>query len=518
MLLFVSSCKKNDDEQAPDPGPKPEIITQGLVVSDSVFVITADMTLSSSIYELEDGIYKYNFEGEAPEVGPGAIIVDSLNGGYIRKVQGSNIIGSTLRLETAQASFEDLFEEGTLEFNVDLGVPLKNYTKSDGIEYKLLEDELEEGASTSNYVDYDIEAELSSEVSVTGGFNVEPRFNFKWKFSKEHGLEQFNCFLDNTRVGLEATLAFTAGGSVSATVQKSFGSITKRGIAWIYGIPVIFDIEVELLGMGYVHFEEEANFPITFTNTSTLSYGVSYNYGATSFVTGFSNQSELSATPSFEAKGQVRLDIIPQVNIEFYGVLGNVIKPKPYVELAAQYINVGGMQETCAQIDAGIDLGLGVRGEIFGEEIFDFSKDFNIAKKTLWKSQDDCVLPVITISEPRWDFGTHTCNNNATPYTVTMDVEDPDTLLGPGTTLVALHRFYSPEGSSTGSITRDWEDMEQQGNTLSYNICIGWVSATYVEQSFYLVAADGTQSNMITVIIPRLGAKSESFGGLPFIE
>ena len=32
------------------------------------------------------------------------------------------------------------------------------------------------------------------------------------------------------------------------------------------------------------------------------------------------------------------------------------------------------------------------------------------------------------------------------------------------------------------------------------------------------VLADGTQSNMITVIIPRLGAKSESFGGLPFMD
>ncbi len=44
-------------------------------------------------------------------------------------------------------------------------------------------------------------------------------------------------------------------------------------------------------------------------------------------------------------------------------------------------------------------------------------------------------------------------------------------------------------------------------NTLSYNICIGWVSATYVEQSFYLVSEDGTKSNMVSVIIPNLAMK-----------
>ncbi len=518
IMLCFSSCKKEDDETTPS-GPDPEVVTQGLVVKDNVMVIGQDLTLTSSQWQLEDGIYRYSFDGEAPEVNAGDVIVDSLNGGYLRKVDVVSVFGSTLQLETSQASLEDLFEQGSLELNVDLGVPLKTY-KEDGIEYELIGDDLENGASTSNYVDYEIDAELSSEVSLTGGFTVEPRYKFKWVFTKENGMEQMHCYLDNSKVELEATLAFTAGGSVSAIVQKSFGSVTKRGICWVYGVPVIFDIEVELIGEGYVSFEEQANFPISYTNTSLLSYGIAYNNGATNFVTGFSNNSALNTTPSFEAKGQVRLNIIPQVNIEFYGVLGNVIKPKPYVELAAQYVNLGGMDEMCAEINAGIDLGLGVRGEIFGEEIFDLSKDFSIVKKNLWKSMDDCVLPIITISDASWEIGTHDCGNN-TPYTVTFEFDDPDTLIGQGTVLYAMHRFYAPGGSSTGSITRDWEEMTMIDNTLSYNICIGWVSATYVEQSFYLVSEDGTKSNLISVIIPNLVMKDSpiiSTGAYPELE
>ncbi|MBN1927479.1 MAG: hypothetical protein JW798_16720 [Prolixibacteraceae bacterium] len=45
--------------------------------------------------------------------------------------------------------------------------------------------------------------------------------------------------------------------------------------------------------------------------------------------------------------------------------------------------------------------------------------------------------------------------------------------------------------------------MEYTPGQLSYNICIGWVDASYVEQSFYITTADGTKSNMVTVIIPR---------------
>lgn len=503
ISLAIVSCNKDDDESTTEPGPPPEIITGGLEVSDSVFVVTGDMDLLSTGSELAAGTYRFRFEGDKPELYPGNVLVDTLNGGYIRKVTEVVDFGEVVRYETKQAALEDIFKKGTLELNLDLGVPMKSSMTADGITYKLVEDELEE-ASTSNYVDYEIDAELSSELSLTGSFTIEPKFNFKWVFTEENGLEQMHCYLDNTRIVLGSTFAFSAGGSVSASIQKSFGSITKRGIFWLYGVPVLMDIEVEFIAQGSVSFEEEASFPISYTNTSTLSYGIAYTNGTTSFVNAFTNNSELTATPSFEASGQVRMDIIPQVNIEFYGVLGNIIKPKPYMELAARYVNEGGLDELCAQLDAGIDLGLGVRGEVFGEEIFDFSKDFNIVKKTLWKSMDDCVLPILTISDASWALGDHSCGNNNTPYTVSMTIDDPDTLLGPGTTLQALHRFYSPEGSSTGSITRDWDEMTLEGDQLSYNICIGWVSATYVEQSFYLITADGTRSNMISVIIPRL--------------
>jgi len=520
-LSLVVSCKKKEDDPDPNPGDDQEISSQDLKVSESVFVVGPELVLTSSQNDLENGIFKYTFTGDDPAVEPGSILIDSTGHGYLRKVESVDIQGDQLRCETSQARLEDIFTSGTLAFKIDLGRNTKSLGDSDTIKYALIDESYESGVTTSNHVDYSLNAALSSQLTATGSFSIEPKINFKWVFSEENGLEQMNCFLDNTSIDLETTLAFTASGSASATIQKSLGTYTKGGWFIIYGIPVLFEVQLELLGVGYLEFEETANFPISFTNTSLLSYGVTYNQGATNFVTGFSNSSEINTTPVFDATGQVRLDIIPQVNISFYGILGNVIKPKPFVELNARYVNEGGVEETCASIDAGMDLGLGVKGEIFGESLFDFSKDFNVARTTLWKSNDDCVIPAISITDPSWEIGTHSCGTDKTPYTITFSFSENDSLIGPGTTLTDLYRFYAPSGSSSGSITRSWDDMTLQDNTLSFNICIGWVSATYVEQSFYLVSADGVRSNMISVIIPSTSLKNSYAGnsiGIPFIN
>lgn len=510
VLFLITACKKEEEENPTTPETNAEITANNLVVSSSAYVINHDtLALVSSEAQIANGYFNYRITGgKAPSVKLGTIIIDSVNGGYIRKVTRAQVAGTMLYLETIQAQITDIFESGDLEFRIDFGKSLKSASGEDGkMHYSLIEEEFESGVSASGSYDYDLEEqELTEELTLNGKLTVEPRLLVKWSFAKDQGLSSAYFALDNSKVNLTATLTYQLTGEASASVQKSLGKISKRVWFVVSGVPVMMDIKLELFAKGLLKFEDGMTFPLSLSNTSTLTYGISYSNGTSTFINAFTNHSELTATPSFEAKGQARVEIIPQLTIEFYQVLSNILSPKPYLELNAKYVDNGGSTEMCAQVCSGIDLGLSARGEVMGDEIFDLSKEFNITHDTLWQSKNDCETPGIRLSDPYWTHGSHICEE-ATPYTVNLTFSDPDTLLGPGATLTAMYWFHGTLGATNGEITRTWEQITVTGNKLSYNICIHWVDALYVEQAIYIQSADGTRSNMITVIIPNPSPK-----------
>jgi hypothetical protein len=518
--VFVGSCKKKSSDDSTPVVPDGEVTTTNLVISPDVFVITDSMELVSGGNYLSQGIYKYKCTGSVPHISENAVIVDSLNGGYIRKVTSTSVSGLYITLNTTQALLSDVFEEGGLSFTLDPGPSgLKSTNGEKTIVYREVEEKYSPGVTSSNKVDYEFNSEVAADLTMKGSFRTEPKIHFDFVFSKTKGVQKFTCSLDQTKLILQSDLELNVSGSANYSIGYELCKIQRRAIFWVYGVPVVVDMEFLMKAMGYMNFNESANFPLTYTNTSTLGYGITFENGQTTMNTGFSNESKLSGTPSFTANGQVRLDVIPQITVQFYKVLSNVITPKPYIDMTAQYTNVGGTQQMCAEVVGGIDLGMGINAALFGDTLFNITKDFSLLKETLWKSLEGCDIPKVTLSDATFGTGTNTCEPNSNPYAINMKVEDPGALVGPGTVLYAIYKFHVPgETGNSGTISRQWDAMTLQNNTLSYNICIHWEKADYVEQNVYLKTADGIQSNVVSVIIPGGMLKSwQPATGIPVI-
>jgi len=498
VLCFIAfSCEKASYY----PSDTSAYTTKNLQVSEKVIQMDQNLVMDNYSWEVNEGTYRYYYTGDAPEAEVGSILVDTINGGCIRKVE--EIIQNDqglLKVRTSQATLSDLFTGGQLECVIGMDENLKS---SGDIHYKDLTSIFAPGFKTTEPMVYEFETKLTNDVTLTGTITFKPRIYLNWKFSEGNELNQMDFYLDNTKLIMDATLSISNSYGISKTVQKSFGKVRKRGYFQASFLPVVFEMEMELIGYGILEIEEESDFPVSITQTSSLSYGVSYSNGEAQFVKGFTNDFEFGADPSIETNARLQISLVPQISVKFYNILGAIIKPKPYIDVNAHYINESGLQESCAQVDAGMDLGLSLRAEIFDNHLFDLSKDFPVARNTLWKSDNNCILPVIEISEPLWAPGTHECPGT-TPYEITFQVNDPERLLGEGTVLNAMHRFHYASGEITqGSITRTWDEMNYAAEKLSYTICIGWVDAQFVEQSLWIVSADGTQSNMVSVIIPR---------------
>lgn len=507
ITTLLVSCSQEDESPSPESIPNQEIQTANLKISDNVFVVdSSQLNLISSQTELEQGTYRYSYSSSAPNLTSGTILIGEEDGGYLREVLNVNDNGSEITLQTAQASLEDVFESGNIELSLDLN---KGLTKnlSEEVENTVTEQSYEEGINTSNNIDFDINTNFSNKIQLKGGFSFEPTLKFNLDFDPQDGLKEFTFLLDDTKLNLEAGLIFTSNSSAQATIQKNLGNITRRLKFALGGVPVVMDVQVEFLAQGFVDFKQSAEIPITFSSLNTLNYGVIYKNGTNEFVNNSTTNNELAFEPKVEGEANAQIAIIPQINIKLYKVLSNIIKPKPYLELKSQALFEGNENsEICAKIDLGLDLTLTTKAEVFGKEIFDYSKDFQVFDVNVWKSQEDCEIQEVIISDPKYVESTGCGYLWDESHDFSFLYKDDSGTLSEGAYLTALYRFDTGE---EGSFTIPWNELTVSEKQIVFKACTNWGRSNYVEQSIFLTNSAGVNSNIITFIRPRSSTRSK---------
>ena len=439
-----------------------------------------------------------NFSGESPEINSGTILIGEDNGGYLRKVVEVETSTSEIVLKTEQASLEDVFESGSIEFSIDLTEADLGKNGNEDFTYTLLEEEYDGTVSTSDNTNFKFNTNLRDEVKLTGGYTFEPKFNFKFDFSLLNGLEEFEFSLNQSKVNLEAELEFKSSSSFSGTIQKKLGSYTSRVRFLVGGVPVLMDIEVDLLAEGHVAFGQSASIPVTFNSRNILNYGFNYKDGETNFINDFTSNNSLTSNPTLEGEASARIDIIPQVNFKFYKVVSNIIKPKPYIAMKAQgIIDSNGNNEVCGQVDVGVDLALSMKGEIFGKEIFNLSEDFQLAQETLWKSDDDCEISELIISNPAYDLTSGCGSFWDTSHDYSVHFIDDANTLGPGSFVTFLWEFNTGE---SGQFSVSWDNITIVNDRLKFLVCTNWGQSDFLTQSVFLTNSEGDRSNLVTFI------------------
>jgi DNA-binding beta-propeller fold protein YncE len=299
------------------------------LVSDEVFVVGARAGLT--LVGDADSVLVFEMETGVPEILPGAVIVGTDGGGYIRRVQSVQTGGKRLYVRAAPAFLGDAVIVGGIDTTVTLGFASsarRARAQDRGAPGDLLE--AVPGASfsgggidLSNIILYSGDAGGAAfTVTITQGrIEFEPAIGLFARMGPR-GLRGFRAIAEGD-LNLACDVKFETAGSVNADIEFSapIATLRKTFIQHIGPVPV-----VEVVTMSFI-----AGFTVTsgFTGVSEVGIetagpvqcGLAYDQRAWS---GF-----LNASPEFEPRpfyydsrreARIGFSVRPSITVDFYGL------------------------------------------------------------------------------------------------------------------------------------------------------------------------------------------------------
>jgi hypothetical protein len=370
----------------------PSVLCECTVVMDSskVQLVSRDDSTGTYVFQV--------IRGPPPEIEVGSILVGAEDGGYLRRVDQVAIAGSRITVETSFAYLEEAVRDGGFlgtAFSDD-----ESGTPAPGRDWW--------GPWTTTY--------LAPGVSLRSGtccslndlqlqFQIQPSPNIpaggQLTFTVKDGDVTFSPRIDvgaQVRFGSLTEFHSIIGGNLDLDIRnyevKFTGIVTKgfepigkesqtfiiqqRPYATFIGpmpVLVIFTKKISLVVTPTVSLSAVINGSLS--AGFGLTAGVRWNDGPGFRGVG-SATSHFSATaPVFsgaEGSVQLKIAVVPEYNIQFYGVFGPFINVEPYAEGAATTVvsfdpnlAVSGWDwET--RVDLGINLNLGAKLTILGRK------------------------------------------------------------------------------------------------------------------------------------------------------
>ncbi|MBK8566706.1 MAG: hypothetical protein IPN76_26095 [Saprospiraceae bacterium] len=501
--LLMLGCKKDEEE---DHFP---LQTDGVEISEKVINLDQypDLTLVSSQQELAAGIYRYELNGgEAPNFEQESVLATSKDGGYLRKVTSVSTFGSTFTLQTTPGKLEDVIKNGRIslafEF-VDFSRDGDNFTSEE-----ITKQQMEDGVTTSDGIQYEFNTEFSSSVRAQGDLTFNPSFVFDMEF-ENLSLKSAKFGVENTTLTLRPKLILSGQANIGGTLDKNLGRLAKQFVFLVSGVPVVMDIELALNGSVRAEFDAAAQATISYVNKSTLNFGVKVTDGDAEFYKGFDNKSHLTSDVNVEATGSATLYVIPQIYVSFYKSVSTVLKAEPYLELYTRATASNAGVDVCGEVNAGIDFSAAFSASIFDYELINESRHFTGPKTNLWKSDETCQAPKLTIEAPTytseipgpeclfWYPGTDLLFYFTHPYTYDDGSQLPDP-----------SQFYFSSRDNLGNVTNLSFPMTGgdpfrsiSSSDFTYGMCIDWGDGATKELSGYIEDQNGIKSNYISWII-----------------
>lgn len=370
----------------------------GPIVSDDPDVQIAPNTaiidqLDEISYSSRDGSnFTFTYDEATPQVPTGTVIVGSDEGGYIRRVTGSNAQDGILQLETADAALVDALIEGRMDTEIDLSLPrnlseLGEHDKLDIIDpCATLEDG---GVTMSNCTVFD-GAFGSAWVTakITEGYvRFEPTFDFGFAVGEEsitelHGIITGSVYVD-MNLEIDAMAAF------DSTAEFTVYEFNKLAWQVVGGLPVVEEITVEFI----LGFEAEAKImgvsTVGFSDTSTVSFGARYQNEFWQLVWNPENRFHMK-DPTWEARAELdaKAYFKMKVTTEIYAAVGPSLELGPYIRFESSV----DAQPPCWEWDllAGIEGDLAFKAHILDFDLAEFNHP--LEWRELWLAGDDGCL------------------------------------------------------------------------------------------------------------------------------
>ena len=487
FLLLQSACKKENEEE---PEPPPTNDTE-LIVNENVAIIDeTSLNLVSTSEELNQGIYKYQYSGTAPNYNTSTVIVGQEGYGYMRKVTSISQSGNEITLQTSQAKLTDVIDQFYINESSKLTLSKKKSLKVDDsfAEMKIIY--LAEGVSFNETKDTKGSISLSgtelfsgtvgsanlTAKITSGSISFEPTFKREIKIGLTSPHIKKLLLSAEGSIDFDCDLQLVCSGPVNYNKEIPI-AIMEYGPFMIGPVPMFVGFSF------YAGFETQLNLTGTFQTgylaNASVEFGAQYNNSQWSTIWNKSSDfTKHSTTWNYDGDVFARAYISPQVSVKIAAVAGPYLEVEPYLEFE------GDIQSNTWQYDlaGGLDGNLGFVVGVFGYNLADYSTNL-LNYETVFFSDNGNISvndpPVsnfsantISITEGESVSFTDLSTNNPTSWSWNFGDGGTSTSQNPSHT-------YSTSGNYTVSLTSTnayGSDTETKNNYISVNTSYGsWI-------------------------------------------
>ena len=345
-----------------------------LKVDTNIIVIdTTVYTLLSDSLELSQGIYRYEYNNKrkVDEINIGTIIIGVTDIGYLRKVEAIIDEPPILTLETSQATFEDLFIQGSIY------LPIEPESKDDVFEFEFTNDTILNDGNISL-------------ILTNAYFYLDPNFEFDIKFGTNF-IRKFLFQFNNAQINYSIDAELIVSNAIQIEKSKKIGQKFYLFPALIGGWPVWVAVNMDLYAV--INLYAETSFSITggYSKDITMSLGAKYEYGTWEKIWNY--QSEDNFHPiSFNGNLNLeeKLSLVPELLIRVYSVAG------PYGNLDLYEKFIMNLAYPSYDLDAALSVGLdanwGFKVKVFGYTLAQKNYNYQLFEETLWNWPDELQM------------------------------------------------------------------------------------------------------------------------------
>ncbi len=410
--LFIAAAEGSTMVVATVPGTTRSATSDLAVVSEGEIVISDDaVVLDSTKWIListsaEHAVGRYRFEivaaggamrgrTDTTRVRVGDHIVGGHGYGYLRTVEQVSYQGNTVTLETSQAALTDVVLKGDFLHAFAVNDPGGSSSGLLRVGPTVLETPslaaqraLAGGPVPLDGVDF-LKREIcfdppkSPEICFEVGFEVtdgEVRFRPDVDLGGKIGggaLEEFHIGASgvlNLDAALEFSMSLKAGYGIPDSVKVKADSAEKFVNRELFQASTPFSFFIGYLPVfGRIIFNISLEAEATAGIEATWTTGVHIEYGVSGGLkwdgTGWSRSAPLVPQPSYsedefefdgvKGVGEMQMSVVPELNLELYGVAGPFIEVEPYAKVAGE-VDILTLDAN-AQLLLGTDLNVGFK-------------------------------------------------------------------------------------------------------------------------------------------------------------
>jgi uncharacterized protein (TIGR02145 family) len=331
---------------------------------------------------------------------------------------------------------EDLFYDANLRFSteiIDLSDDLKNASLSevskslidkDGfihpvkVIFKSSDGKILKNASTFNesnlspininltdlqlfeetFTDEETNISGKAKATISDGFlKIDPKFKFEFKYEPPRiekwiwypgYLDKFKFYADNTLIDIKSIFTLESEVKYSYEAKKILkdDAVLASYIFIVGCIPVIIDIEIDLICNFNIELGGNCNISRGFRSTNHVTVGAKYEHEDQNWQ--LIKKIDKSNTHFGDNKGSAGadfgFDIGPEMRIKFYRILGPIIYVGPLLE---GEINISSEFNWDQRLDLGVTAEVGGEVKIFGKELIPIPKyEWDFYKTNLWSA------------------------------------------------------------------------------------------------------------------------------------